>query len=90
MKQSKILIDTTQTTHWISETYKMIREEQENFENRIEDSKNLKLIVDFESTEIDVPENQMEIPVIKYKQKKILNKQEIDLKKKNKTSNSLF
>ena len=68
----------------------MIREEQENFENRIEDSKNLKLIVDFESTEIDVPENQMEIPVIKYKQKKILNKQEIDLKKKNKTSNSLF
>jgi hypothetical protein len=68
----------------------MIREEQENFENRIEDSKNLKLIVDFESTEIDVPENQMEIPVIKYKKKKILNKQEIDLKKKNKTSNSLF
>ncbi len=84
------MIDTTQTTHWISETYKMIREEQENFENRIEDSKNLKLIVDFESTEIDVPENQMEIPVIKYKKKKILNKQEIDLKKKNKTSNSLF
>jgi len=68
----------------------MIREEQENFEDRIEDPKNLKLIVDFESTEMDVPENQMEIPVIKYKQKKILNKQEVDLKKKNKPTNSLF
>jgi hypothetical protein len=68
----------------------MIQEEQEKFHDRIEDSKNLKLIVDFESTNMDAPENQMEIPVIKYKQKKILNKQEIDLKKKNKPSNSLF
>jgi hypothetical protein len=91
MKQSKTLIDTTQTTLWISEMYKMIREEQDKFDQRIEEPKNLKLIVDFESTDIDVPENQMEIPVIKYKQKRILKKnEEVDLRNRKKVSKDLF
>ena len=71
--------------------YKMIREEQDKFDQRIEEPKNLKLIVDFESTDIDVPENQMEIPVIKYKQKRILKKnEEVDLRNRKKVSKDLF
>lgn len=67
-----------------------MNEEQEKFDNRAEEKKNLKLIVDFESTEIDMPKNQMEIPVIKYKQKRKISVKEIDLKKKDKSSNTLF
>jgi hypothetical protein len=84
------LTSTTQATHWISETYRMIHEEQEKFEDRIEEPKNLKLIVDFESTELDTPKNQMEIPDIKYKQIRKLSKKEVDLKNKQKPSNNLF
>jgi hypothetical protein len=68
----------------------MIHEEQEKFEDRIEEPKNLKLIVDFESTELDTPKNQMEIPDIKYKQIRKLSKKEVDLKNKQKPSNNLF
>ncbi len=84
------MTSTTQATHWISETYRMIHEEQEKFEDRIEEPKNLKLIVDFESTELDTPKNQMEIPDIKYKQIRKLSKKEVDLKNKQKPSNNLF
>lgn len=68
----------------------MIKEEQEKFDARFEEPQNLKLIVDFESTDIECPHNQMEIPVIKYKQKRILKKEDVDLKKKSKPSNTLF
>ena len=70
----------------------MINEEQEKFDKQLEEQKNLKLMIDFELTQdLEVKKNQMEIPVIKYKTKKVLKKEEVDLKNKNKkNSNSLF
>jgi len=68
----------------------MIDKEQEDFDKRIEDPKDLRLFVDFESTKLVAPINQMEIPVIKYKTKKVLKQSVIDLKKKNKNENALF
>jgi len=90
MKQSKISIYITPTTHWIYDQYKMFIEEQDKFDARIEEPKNLRLMVDFESAKLEAPINQMSIPVIKYKTKKVLSKKEVDLKKKSKNNNSLF
>jgi hypothetical protein len=68
----------------------MFIEEQDKFDARIEEPKNLRLMVDFESAKLEAPINQMSIPVIKYKTKKVLSKKEVDLKKKSKNNNSLF
>lgn len=68
----------------------MINEEQEKFDERLEGPHDLKLIVDFESSDIEIKTNQMEIPDIKYKKRKTLKKEEVDLKKRNKNQNSLF
>ena len=68
----------------------MINEEQEKFDERFERPCDMKLIVDFEASEKEVIKNQMEIPVIKYKKKQILKKEEVDLRKKNKNQNSIF
>lgn len=86
------MINITQKTHWTSEVFSMINEEQEKFDKQLEEQKNLKLMIDFELTQdLEVKKNQMEIPVIKYKTKKVLKKEEVDLKNKNKkNSNSLF
>ena len=84
------MINTIQTTHWTYEAYKMIEDEQDKFDARIEEPKDLKLIIDFESIQIEAPKNQMEIPVIKYKTKKILKQSVVDIKNKIKNENSLF
>ena len=68
----------------------MIEDEQDKFDARIEEPKDLKLIIDFESIQIEAPKNQMEIPVIKYKTKKILKQSVVDIKNKIKNENSLF
>lgn len=88
--QSKTSINTTPTIHWISEVYKKMEDEKDKFDSRIEEPKNLKLIVDFESTDLNLPEKHMEIPVIKYKTKKIYKIEEVDLKRKSKSKNDLF
>ena len=68
----------------------MINEEQDKFDARVEEPKDLKLFVDFDSIIVEAPKNQMEIPVIKYKTKKILKQSITDLKKKTNNENSLF
>ena len=68
----------------------MFDEEQDKFDARVEEPKDLKVFVDFESIVVEAPKNQMEIPVIKYKTKKVLKQSVIDLKKKNKNENALF
>lgn len=67
-----------------------MNEELEKFEKRIEDDKNLKLLVDFDRIDLEPVKNQMEIPVIKYKKVNILKKKEVDLSKKKNKNNSIF
>lgn len=90
--QLNISTNTTQKIHLTSEVFSMINEEQEKFDKKLEEQKNLKMMIDFELTsDLELKKNQMEIPVIKYKTKKVLKKEEIDLKKKDKkNTNSLF
>lgn len=90
MKQSNTLINTIQTIRWTSEVYNMIDTEQDKFDARINEPKDLKLFIDFESIDIEAPKNQMEIPVIKYKTKKLLKQSITDLKQKTKPEISLF
>ena len=78
------------TIHSISGIYESMTDELDKFEKRKDSEKNLKLLIDFESSKYDVKKNQMEIPVIKYKGSKKLKQREIDLKKKSKDKNSLF
>lgn len=85
------MINTTPTIHWISEVYKMINEEQDKFDELSEKPHDIKLLVDFDPLNKEMVRNQMEIPVIKYKKKNILRKEDVDLRKnKNKNQNSLF
>ena len=85
------MINTTPTIHWISEVYKMINEEQEKFDELSDKPHDIKLLVDFNPLNKEMVKNQMEIPVIKYKKKNILKKEDIDLRgNKNKNQNSLF
>jgi len=84
------LINTIQTIRWTSEVYNMIDTEQDKFDARINEPKDLKLFIDFESIDIEAPKNQMEIPVIKYKTKKLLKQSITDLKQKTKPEISLF
>lgn len=83
------MINTIQTTHWTYEAYNMIDEEQDKFDARFKEPKDLKLFVDFDSIVVEAPKNQMEIPFIKYKTKKILKQSITDLKKTN-NENTLF
>ena len=84
------MINTIQTIRWTSEVYNMIDTEQDKFDARINEPKDLKLFIDFESIDIEAPKNQMEIPVIKYKTKKLLKQSITDLKQKTKPEISLF
>lgn len=84
------MINTTPKIHWISEVYRMINEEQHKFDDRCEAPKELKLLIDFETSDMSHTSNQMIIPDIKYKKRKSLKKEEIDLSKKSKNKNSLF
>ena len=68
----------------------MIDAEQDKFDARINEPKDLKLFVDFDSIDVEAPKNQMEIPVIKYKTKKVLKQSITDLKQKTKPEISLF
>ncbi len=67
-----------------------INEELENFENRSDIPRDLRLLVDFNSLDISYERNQMEIPVIKYKKKKTLRGSIVDLKRRKPNSNNLF
>lgn len=84
------MINTIQTIRWTSEVYNMIDAEQDKFDARINEPKDLKLFVDFDSIDVEAPKNQMEIPVIKYKTKKVLKQSITDLKQKTKPEISLF
>lgn len=68
----------------------MINEEQDKFDERFDKPKDLKLIIDFESSDIKPINNQMEIPSIKYKKRNSLKKKEVDLRNKSNNKNSLF
>ena len=71
--------------------YKMINEEQEKFDELSNKPHDIKLLVDFNPLNKDMVKNQMEIPVIKYKKKNILKREDIDLRgNKSKNQNSLF
>jgi hypothetical protein len=73
--------------------YKMINEEQEKFDERFDKPHDIKLLVDFNPLNNEMVKNQMEIPVIKYKKKTILKKEEIDLRgnrNRNTNQNSIF
>ena len=77
-----------------SDLFSMINEELDKF-HEAEDlsnerKKDLKLIVDFESSDKSVPKKQMEIENIKYKNRKRAVVKEVDLKKKSKNNNSIF
>jgi hypothetical protein len=77
----------------ISDLFSMFNEELDKF-HQAEDlsnrDQNLKLIVDFESG-AKVPEKkQMEIGDIKYKKRRKVVVKEVDLKRKEKTNNSIF
>ena len=78
------------TIRSISGIYESMNDELDKFQRRKDSEKNLKLLVDFESSKYDVKQNQMEIPVIKYKGSKKLKQREVDLRKKSKDKNSLF
>jgi len=78
------------TIRSISGIYESMNDELDKFERRKDSEKNLKLLIDFESSKYDVKQNQMEIPVIKYKGSKKLKQREVDLRKKSKDKNSLF
>jgi hypothetical protein len=80
----------TPTIRSISGIYESMNDELDKFEKRKDSEKNLKLLIDFESSKYDVKQNQMEIPVIKYKGSKKLKQREVDLRKKSKDKNSLF
>ena len=80
----------TPTIRSISGIYESMNDELDKFERRKDSEKNLKLLIDFESSKYDVKQNQMEIPVIKYKGSKKLKQREVDLRKKSKDKNSLF
>lgn len=67
-----------------------INEELENFENQSNIPRDLRLFVDFDSLNISYERNQMEIPIIKYKRKKILRGSTVDLGKRKSNSNNLF
>jgi hypothetical protein len=72
----------------------MINEELDKFHEAEdlsnEQKKDLKLLVDFESSDKTMPKKQMEIYDIKYKNRKRVVVKEIDLKKKPKNTNSIF
>jgi hypothetical protein len=71
--------------------YKMINEEQDKFDELSDKPHDIKLLVDFNPLNKEMVKNQMEIPVIKYKKKNILKKEDIDLRgNKGKNQNSLF
>lgn len=79
---------TTRSTFDLSR----IMEEQEKFDNRQDEPKDLKLLVDFKQLDLEFSGKQMELGSIKYKTKKVnknLKKEIVDFKKKPK-GNSLF
>jgi hypothetical protein len=70
-----------------------IMEEQEKFDSSQNQSKDLKLLVDFKQLDLEFSGKQIELGSIKYKNKKVnknLKKEVIDFKKKPKGNNSLF
>jgi hypothetical protein len=88
--QLKTTINTSQTTHWISDLSKM-NEELDKFEDRITENGTGKLIIDFKEVDLEFQGKQFDIGVIKYKKpKKKLSQETINLKDKNKSSQNLF
>jgi hypothetical protein len=65
--------------------------ELEKFHERLDKTgANLKLILDFESSNLEPVKNQMEIDGIKYKTVKNNKSETVDLRKRPKNNNSLF
>lgn len=65
--------------------------ELEKFHERLDKTgSNLKLILDFESSNLEPAKNQMQIDGIKYKTVKNNKSEVVDLRKRPKNNNSLF
>jgi hypothetical protein len=71
------------TIRWTFEASKM-QEESEKFEERLSKEGNYKLIVDFNDLNLEFQSKQMEVENIKYKKKKTLKKEVVNLKEKKK------
>jgi hypothetical protein len=63
-----------------------MNDESEKFEERLSKEGNYKLIIDFNDLNLEFQSKQMEIDIIKYKKKKLLKKEVINLKEKKKDS----
>ena len=94
-KPLNIQINTLPTIHSISDLYSMINEELDKFHEAkdasIEEEKNYKLFVEFETGASSFEGKHMEIPNIKYKNRSRTIAKEVDLKRKKKPiNNSIF
>ena len=81
-ENSKNILPTIRWTSVLSD----MNSESEKFEDRLSKEGNYKLIVDFNDLNLNFSSKQMEIENIKYKKKKSLKKEVINLKEKKKDS----
>ncbi len=89
--QSKIQIHTLHRIHSTFDLCEVFNQQMEAFDEREpKEEKNLKLIVDFESTDIQPIKKQIEIGNIEYKRIKKKVVKEVDLTKKSQKTDSLF
>lgn len=77
--------------HSTSEVFRIMESELEKFHEQLDKTEaHIKLIVDFESTKLELSKNQMEIEGIKYKTKQIKKSEVVDLRNRPKNNNTLF
>jgi hypothetical protein len=89
--QLKIQANTSHQIHSIFDLCEVFDEQMDKFDNdETEEEKNLKLIIDFDSSNLSLPKKQMEIENIEYKRRKKIAVKEVDLRKKKKPNNSMF
>ena len=72
-----------------SEVFSIMESELEKFHEQLSKTEaHIKLIVDFESSRLEMGKNQMQIDGIKYKTKQIMKSEVVDLRKRSKTNNN--
>ena len=71
--------------------FRIMESELEKFHEQLDKSEaHLKLLIDFESSKLELSKNQMQIDGIKYKTVKNNKSEVVDLRKRTKNNNSLF
>lgn len=72
-----------------SEVFRIMESELEKFHEQLDKTEaHIKLIVDFESSNLELGKNQMQIDGIKYKTKQIIKSEVVDLRKRSKNNNN--